>query len=109
MGLYFKRYRILWWSSDIYRLNNLKDINGYNTDYVGWGMEDDDLYWRCVRKGYYEQKTFQEIKQKMVLSLDGKSTSYKIIHQENLDEYLRIVLELILFVNQKYQNKTQNI
>ena len=53
-------------------------INGYNTDYVGWGMEDDDLYWRCVKKGYFEQETFQEIKQKMVLSLDGKSTCIRI-------------------------------
>ena len=53
-------------------------INGYNTDYVGWGMEDDDLYWRCVEKGYYKQEILGEIKQKMVLSLDGKSTHIKI-------------------------------
>jgi hypothetical protein len=41
-------------------------------------MEDDDLYWRCVEKGYFKQETLQEIKQKMVLSLDGKSTHIKI-------------------------------
>ena len=56
----------------------LEATNGYSNDYWDWGMEDDDLYWRCVEKGYYEQKTLQEIKQKMVLSLDGKSTHIKI-------------------------------
>ena len=62
----------------IFTAEQFERINGYNTEYVGWGMEDDDLYWRCVEKGYYEQKTLQEIKQKMVLSLDGKSTHIKI-------------------------------
>jgi len=62
----------------IFTAEQFERINGYNTEYVGWGMEDDDLYWRCVEKGYYEQKTLQEIKQKMVLSLDGKSTCIKI-------------------------------
>ena len=28
------------------------DVNGYNPDYWEWGMEDDDLFWRCVKKGY---------------------------------------------------------
>ncbi|MAR20485.1 MAG: hypothetical protein CMD25_00240 [Flavobacteriales bacterium] len=62
----------------IFTGEQFENINGYNTDYVGWGMEDDDLYWRCVEKGYFVQPTFQEIKQKMVLSLDGKSTHIKI-------------------------------
>ena len=35
------------------------------------------------RKGLLRTKTLQEIKQKMVLSLDGKSTCIKVIQQEN--------------------------
>ena len=31
-----------------------ENINGYHMDYWGWGMEDDDLFWRCVRKGYFK-------------------------------------------------------
>jgi len=62
----------------IFTGEQFENINGYNTDYVGWGMEDDDLYWRCVEKGYFVQPNFQEVKQKMVLSLDGKSTHIKI-------------------------------
>ena len=62
----------------IFTAEQFERINGYNTDYVGWGMEDDDLYWRCVERGYFKQETLQEIKQKMVLSLDGKSTHIKI-------------------------------
>ena len=26
--------------------------NGYSNDYWDWGMEDDDLFWRCVLEGY---------------------------------------------------------
>ena len=73
MGLYFTRYRILWWSSNIYN-EQFENINGYHMDYWGWGMEDDDLFWRCVRKGYFKEELIQPIKQKMVLELDGKST-----------------------------------
>ena len=62
----------------LFTTEQFENINGYNTDYVGWGMEDDDLYWRCVQKGYFKQETFQKIKQKMVLSLDGKSTHIKV-------------------------------
>ena len=58
----------------IFTAEQFEKINGYNTEYVGWGMEDDDLYWRCVRKGYFKQETLQPIKQRMVLELDGKST-----------------------------------
>jgi len=62
----------------IFTGKQFENINGYNTDYVGWGMEDDDLYWRCVKKGYFTQPTFSTIKQKMVLSLNGKSTCIKV-------------------------------
>lgn len=62
----------------IFTGEQFENVNGYNTEYVGWGMEDDDLYWRCVQKGYFTQPTFDTIKQKMVLSLDGKSTHIKI-------------------------------
>ena len=55
-----------------------ENINGYHMDYWGWGMEDDDLFWRCVRKGYYKEEEVQEIKQKMVLVLDGKTTYIEI-------------------------------
>ena len=62
----------------IFTGEQFENINGYNDEYVGWGMEDDDLYWRCVKKGYFTQPTFSTIKQKMVLSLDGKSTCIKV-------------------------------
>lgn len=29
-----------------------KQINGFCNDYWGWGIEDDDLGFRCVKKGY---------------------------------------------------------
>ena len=36
----------------IFTAEQFERINGYNTEYVGWGMEDDDLFWRCVLEGY---------------------------------------------------------
>ena len=35
--------------------------NGYSNDYWDWGMEDDDLFWRCVLNGNAEQHYLKDI------------------------------------------------
>ena len=49
-----------------------ENINGYHMDYWGWGMEDDDLFWRCVRKGYYyEIDTCNKMGQGITICIDS--------------------------------------
>jgi len=35
----------------MFSLEDIKKVNGYSNDYVGWGFEDDDLFLRCLRNG----------------------------------------------------------
>ena len=38
--------------SFIHQRTSRENTNGYSNDYWDWGMEDDDLFWRCVLEGY---------------------------------------------------------
>ncbi len=62
----------------VFTAEQFENINGYHTNYWGWGMEDDDLFWRCVRKGYYKDEVIQPIEQKRVLCLDGETTYIEV-------------------------------
>ncbi len=35
----------------LFTIEQFEAVNGYHTNYWGWGMEDDDLFWRCHLKG----------------------------------------------------------
>ena len=36
----------------LFSKEQVEKTNGYSNDYWDWGMEDDDLFWRCVLEGY---------------------------------------------------------
>lgn len=36
----------------LFTKEQVEKINGYSNDYWDWGMEDDDLFWRCKLEGY---------------------------------------------------------
>ena len=40
----------------LFTIEQFEKVNGYHTNYWGWGMEDDDLFWRCYLKGYYKSR-----------------------------------------------------
>ena len=35
----------------LFTIEQFEKVNGYHANYWGWGMEDDDLFWRCHLKG----------------------------------------------------------
>ena len=35
----------------LFTIEQFEEVNGYHANYWGWGMEDDDLFWRCHLKG----------------------------------------------------------
>ena len=53
--------------------------NGYSNDYWDWGMEDDDLFWRCVLEGYADD-TYMNFdgKGKGFLRFNGNSSQVEI-------------------------------
>ena len=36
----------------LFTKEQVEKINGYSNEYWDWGMEDDDLFWRCKLEGY---------------------------------------------------------
>ena len=62
----------------IFTIEQFEEVNGYHTNYWGWGMEDDDLFWRCIQKGYFEPSYIEGPGISKVLEFDGKSTYIKI-------------------------------
>ena len=37
----------------------VEKTNGYSNDYWDWGMEDDDLFWRCYLEGYCDVREIE--------------------------------------------------
>ena len=48
--------------------------NGYSNDYWDWGMEDDDLFWRCYYEGLTTGKIVKEYQNKRIAHFDGETS-----------------------------------
>lgn len=62
----------------IFTIEQFEKVNGYQTDYWGWGFEDDDLFWRCIQKGYFKPSYIESPGNTKVLQFDGEETHIKI-------------------------------
>jgi len=62
----------------IFTIEQFENVNGYLTDYWGWGFEDDDLFWRCIQKGYFKPEYIESPGSTKVLQFDGKETHIKV-------------------------------
>jgi hypothetical protein len=59
--------------------------NGYSNDYWDWGMEDDDLFWRCQLEGLTNQTYIDtELSNQKYKRLDGNKSFIKIPFQREL-------------------------
>ena len=49
---YELKYEEYFGGAVLFSKEQVEKTNGYSNDYWDWGMEDDDLFWRCVLNGY---------------------------------------------------------
>jgi len=49
---YELKYEEYFGGAVLFSKEQVEKTNGYSNDYWDWGMEDDDLFWRCVLEGY---------------------------------------------------------
>ena len=49
---YKLKYEEYFGGAVIFSKEQVEKTNGYSNDYWDWGMEDDDIFWRCVLEGY---------------------------------------------------------
>jgi len=63
----------------LFSKEQVEKTNGYSNDYWDWGMEDDDLFWRCYLEGYTNE-TFVNFttEPQHYISFNGKDSFVKI-------------------------------
>ena len=62
----------------LFTKEQVEATNGYSNDYWDWGMEDDDLFWRCYFEGMTTGKALKEYTNKKVANFNGNSSFIEI-------------------------------
>ena len=62
--------------------------NGYSNEYWDWGMEDDDLFWRCRFEGLTEDNLFCEYNDIPCFNFDGENSYITIPKDTGISELL---------------------
>ena len=76
---YQLKYEEYFGGAILFSKEQVERTNGYSNDYWDWGMEDDDLFWRCVIEGY-ANTTFLEYTNDVVdyISFNGQDSYVEI-------------------------------
>jgi hypothetical protein len=81
---YQLKYQEYFGGAILFTKEQIEATNGYSNDYWDWGMEDDDLFWRCVKEGLVDKQTIDFAKVKNVGVFNGVDSYIKIPNKENL-------------------------
>jgi hypothetical protein len=68
---YQLKYEEYFGGAVLFSKEQVEKTNGYSNDYWDWGMEDDDLFWRCVMEGYAEKTNLDYDKEEYVAYFNG--------------------------------------
>jgi len=76
---YKLKYHEYFGGAVIFSKEQVEATNGYSNNYWDWGMEDDDLFWRCHKEGltndtFLDSKPFKQ----RYAKFNGKNTSIEI-------------------------------
>jgi hypothetical protein len=84
---YHLKYEDYFGGAIVFSKEQIEKTNGYSNEYWDWGMEDDDLFWRCVLEGYADVKYLDyEGKNKSFLRFNGEGSFIKIPSSPTLDD-----------------------
>ena len=85
---YNLKYQEYFGGAVIFTKEQVEKTNGYSNDYWDWGMEDDDLFWRCIQEGMVDTQNLSYGKTKKVGVFNGTDSYIKIPNQK--DDKLRL-------------------
>ena len=75
---YMLKYEQYFGGAVVFTKEQAEATNGYSNDYWDWGMEDDDLFWRCVKEDMVNTTTLDYHKEKTIAEFNGTSSFIKI-------------------------------
>jgi len=71
---YQLKYEEYFGGAVVFSKEQVEKTNGYSNGYWDWGMEDDDLFWRCVMEGYVDKTKLDYNEEKYVANFNGKDS-----------------------------------
>ncbi len=81
---YGLKYHEYFGGAVLFTKEQVEATNGYSNDYWDWGMEDDDLFWRCHLEGMTNDSYLPiELKNQKYLTFNGLNSYAKIPFQRN--------------------------
>ena len=67
---------------------HVEKTNGYSNGYWDWGMEDDDLFWRCIYENLSNRNLFTEYKNINCINFNGEDSYIEIPKKVGLHSVL---------------------
>src|SRR6056300_656330 len=85
---YRLKYHEYFGGAVLFTKEQVEKTNGYSNDYWDWGMEDDDLFWRCHLEGYTND-TYLDVPftKKEILKFDGEGGWAKLPKSRELRNF----------------------
>lgn len=76
---YGLKYHEYFGGAVVFSKEQVENTNGYSNNYWDWGMEDDDLFWRCHLEGYTNTTYLYKNKVKQTYAkFNGNTSAIKI-------------------------------
>ena len=75
---YMLKYEQYFGGAVLFTQEQVGKTNGYSNEYWDWGMEDDDLFWRCVKEGMVNKTELEYEKFKKVGEFNGIDSFIKV-------------------------------
>ena len=91
----------------LFTIEQFEAVNGYHTNYWGWGMEDDDLFWRCHLKGMTNDKSLYGPGKKTVCRFDGVNDHILIKSSRTLHNFNSRSFEIEMLVKPEHDYDNQ--
>ena len=73
---YELKYHEYFGGAVLFTKEQAEKTNGYSNEYWDWGMEDDDLFWRCHKEGYLVDEYYTE-REQVVYKFNGTDSKIK--------------------------------
>jgi hypothetical protein len=87
----------------LFTKEQVEATNGYSNDYWDWGMEDDDLFWRCHFEGMTTGNVFRKYENKKVGVFSGNKSFVEIPPNRRMVECLNKNHTISILVNAEQQ------
>ena len=85
---YRLKYHEYFGGAVLFSKEQVEKTNGYSNDYWDWGMEDDDLFWRCHLEGLTDDSFLQvPFSKRKVFKFNGENAWAKINKNRKLSNF----------------------